>query len=344
MKVNFCAGPAALPQPIYRELQQMIIQYKKTGVSILSLSHRDDAFLEVVADIQRKFHHLLNLNDDYTVLLMHGGATTQFAAVPINLYQHRRANYINSGYWSRKAIEEARKYLEVDVFNHNDDFPCEGIDYIHYTDNETIDGFQLFEPPFCEGVPVICDMSSSILSRPIDIEKYGLIYAGAQKNLGIPGVTVVIMRKDLLSNKSRIPLMMDYRVAHESNSIYNTPSVISWVTLDLILDHIIDRGGLKAMADYNAEKAQRLYQAIDQSALFYNDVENQYRSVMNVVFKMHDENLEQAFLNFAEANNIYGLSGHRSIGGFRASIYNAVTIEDVDYLIDTIKRFENEQN
>ena len=342
-KLNFCAGPAKLPEKVYQKLSQMVLNYEDSGVSLLSLSHRDPLFLGVYQRIIKQMRKLLHLSDDFEILLMPGGATLQFSAVALNLKQKGKAGYFNSGYWAKKAIDEAARFIDVACF-----LPDERIseqdqaqfDYVHYTDNETIDGFCWRKMP-CVEVPLLCDMSSSFLSKPLDMTRLSLIYAGAQKNIGLPGTGLVIMRKSLLKkDKPAVPQLLDYDQMAHANSLYNTPNVIGWVTIELVLEHLIEQGGLSQVARLNAEKAALLYQYIDSSSLFYNKVAKPNRSDMNVVFQLVDEKLTDKFLAYAKAQDLYGLKGHRSLGGCRASLYNAVTLEEVKALIEVMKEFE----
>ncbi|WP_119344202.1 3-phosphoserine/phosphohydroxythreonine transaminase [Facilibium subflavum] len=341
-KINFCAGPSKLPASVYQKLNMMIDDYKQSGLSLLSISHRDPLFLAVYQQIQQSIKSLLYLPDDYEILLMHGGATAQFSALAMNLAQNKRAAYFDTGYWSKKAIDEAKKFIDVDIlpYHQSPDFK-KAYDYVHYTENETIDGFQWAFVPETHA-PLVADVSSSFLSKPIDIKRYGVLYAGAQKNIGLPGVAVVIIHQDLLArHKSSVPAVLDYGLTAKSSSLYNTPNVISWVSMALVLQDLIEQGGLKVIEKKNTDKAARLYQAIDQSDLFFNNIAAQNRSTMNVVFQVK-KGLTEAFLAFAAQKGIYGLQGHRSVGGCRASLYNAVTLGDVDKLVAVIKEFENE--
>lgn len=349
MKINFCAGPAVVPTEIIKNLQKMMINYKDTGVSLLSISHRDNAFEEVHTSIQSNLRKLLSIPDDYSILLMQAGATAQFAGVPINLSNvHSKAMYICSGQWSEKAAKEASKFIDVDAVTYNNDinnkFESNKYDYIYYTDNETVDGFQINELARSCGTDLICDMSSSFLSKRIDIKDYGLIYAGAQKNAGIPGLTIVIVKNSLIKNKANLPIVLDYFVTEKSNSMYNTPSVISWVTFELTLKYLLEKfQTIENIELFNNKKAELLYSTIDNSKIYKNSIALKYRSNMNVVFQLTTEELSAKFLEEADKHSFYGLKGHRLVGGCRVSLYNAVSFEDVEKLVGFMKRFENEQ-
>ncbi|MEY8766167.1 MULTISPECIES: 3-phosphoserine/phosphohydroxythreonine transaminase [Francisella] len=349
MKINFCAGPAVVPTSIIEQLQQMMIDYKNTGVSLLSISHRDKVFDEVHASIQKNLRSLLNIPDNYSVLLMQAGATAQFAAIPMNLAdKYNKALYVCSGQWSEKSAQEAAKFTSVDAVKYDDNiaqsFQADTYDYIYYTDNETVDGFQINKLAKSCNTEIVCDMSSSFLSKPINISDYGLIYAGAQKNAGIPGLTIVIVKDSLIKAKDNIPVVFDYQVTKKSNSVYNTPSVISWVTFELTLEYLINKfDNLKNVESFNSQKANLLYSAIDSSKIFKNEIKPEYRSNMNIIFHLSNEELTDKFLNEASKAGFYGLKGHRSVGGCRASLYNAVSLEDVEKLVQFMQGFENEQ-
>lgn len=349
MKINFCAGPAVVPTSIIEQLQQMMIDYKNTGVSLLSISHRDKVFDEVHVSIQKNLRSLLNIPDNYSVLLMQAGATAQFAAIPMNLAdKYNRALYVCSGQWSEKAAKEATKFMSVDAVKYDNNiaqsFQADTYDYIYYTDNETVDGFQINKLAKSCNTEIVCDMSSSFLSKPINISDYGLIYAGAQKNAGIPGLTIVIVKDSLIKAKDNIPVVFDYLVTKKSNSVYNTPSVISWVTFELTLEYLINKfDNLKNVESFNNQKANLLYSAIDNSKIFKNEIKPEYRSNMNIIFHLSNEELTDKFLNEASKAGFYGLKGHRSVGGCRASLYNAVSLEDVEKLVQFMQGFENEQ-
>jgi phosphoserine aminotransferase len=349
MKINFCAGPAVVPSSIIEKLQQMMINYKDTGVSLLSISHRDKAFDEVHDSIQSNMRNLLNVPDDYSILLMQGGATAQFSAIPMNLTsKYNNALYVYSGQWSEKAGAEASKFINVEPIQHDcnleEKIQPNKYDYIYYTDNETVDGYQINELAKSCSTPLVCDMSSSFLSKPINISDYGLIYAGAQKNAGIPGVTIVIVKNSLIQDKDNVPVVFDYATMKKTNSMHNTPSVISWVTLELTLKYLLEKHtDLNKIEIFNNKKAELLYSTIDDSKIYKNSITPKYRSNMNVVFQLTTEELTIKFLNEADKHNFYGIKGHRLVGGCRASLYNAVSLEDVTTLVKFMQEFENGQ-
>ncbi|QIV96208.1 phosphoserine aminotransferase [Allofrancisella inopinata] len=349
MKINFCAGPAVIPTCIIEKLQKMMTNYKNTGVSLLSISHRDKAFEEVHDSIQTKLKYLLNIPDDYSILLMQAGATAQFAAIPMNLSdKYNKALYVCSGQWSEKAAKEAKKFINVESVTYGDSiaetFVSNMYDYVYYTDNETVDGFQINQLAKSCNTELVCDMSSSFLSKPINIRDYGLIYAGAQKNAGIPGLTIVIVQNSLIKKKENIPIVFDYDTTKKSNSLYNTPSVISWVTFELMLEYLIDKfQDLNEVEKFNHTKAKILYSTIDNSKIYKNDIKPIYRSNMNIIFQLPTQELTKKFLLDASNKGFYGLEGHRLVGGCRASLYNAVSLEDVKALAKFMQEFENEQ-
>ncbi|AIT08630.1 MFS transporter [Candidatus Francisella endociliophora] len=349
MKTNFCAGPAVVPNTIIEQLQQMMVNYKNTGVSLLSISHRDKVFDEVHTSIQKNLRNLLNIPNNYSVLLMQAGATAQFSAIPMNLSdKHKKALYVCSGQWSEKSAKEAAKFIDVNAVSYDEkikeSFESNKYDYIYYTDNETVDGFQIKSLAKSCNTELVCDMSSSFLSKPINISDYGLIYAGAQKNAGIPGLTIVIVKDSLIQQKNNIPVVFDYFITKKSNSVYNTPSVISWVTFELTLEYLIKNyGNLAKIEIFNNEKAKLLYSTIDSSKIYTNDIKPEYRSNMNVIFHLPSAELTDKFLDNADKAGFYGLKGHRQVGGCRASLYNAVSLEDVKKLVIFMQDFENEQ-
>lgn len=348
MKINFCAGPAVVPTEIIKNLQEMMANYKNTGVSLLSISHRDNAFEEVHTSIQDNLRKILSIPDDYSILLMQAGATAQFAGIPMNLSdKHNKAMYICSGQWSEKAAKEASKFIDVDAITYDDDinskFERGKYDYIYYTDNETVDGFQINELARSCDTELVCDMSSSFLSKKINVKDYGLIYAGAQKNAGIPGLTIVIVKNSLIKKKSNLPIVLDYFVTEKSNSVYNTPSVISWVTFELTLKYLLENfQTIENIEIFNNKKADLLYSTIDNSKIYKNSILPKYRSNMNVVFQLTSEELTSKFLDQADKHNFYGIKGHRLVGGCRVSLYNAISLEDVEKLVEFMKKFENE--
>ncbi|WP_235842347.1 3-phosphoserine/phosphohydroxythreonine transaminase [Cysteiniphilum halobium] len=344
-QLNFCAGPASLPETIYQSLSQMVLNYQNTGLSLLSLSHRDQLFAKINNKIKQHLRSLITLPESYEILLMPAGASAQFAAVPMNLKKVGKALYINSGYWAKAAIKEARKFIDVDVIEGVDsavDHVTQSYDYLHYTENETIDGMIWQKIPEVN-LPLVCDMSSSFLSKPIDVTKYDVIYAGAQKNIGLPGVTVVLIKKILIESiqQKAIPAILSYQAMQQADSLYNTPDMFAWAAMELVLADLIKQGGLDIVAQKNARKAALLYETIDQSRLFSNNVPSHNRSSMNVVFQLPSAELTAEFLAFADRKGIYGIAGHRSIGGVRVSLYNAVVLKAVQQLISVMHEFES---
>lgn len=354
---NFSAGPAALPAQVLERAQSEMLDYRGSGMSVMEMSHRSKAFIEIAEQAQADLVELLSVPDDYQVLFLQGGATTQFAMVPLNLLGDKNtADYVNTGSWSAKAIKEAGRFCEVNVvassqesnFDHVPDTSTwqlnEDAAYLHICSNETIGGVQFHEFPVTDRQPLVADMSSDILSRPIDISRCALIYAGAQKNIGPAGLTVVIVRKDLLGNaRPGTPSMLDYAVHAQAGSMSNTPPTYAWYLAGLVFRWLKDLGGLEAMAEINQRKASKLYSAIDQSNFYQSPVAPQDRSWMNIPFSLPDPALDGAFLSGAEAAGLTNLKGHRSIGGMRASVYNAVPEAAVDALIDFMQSFENER-
>jgi phosphoserine aminotransferase len=352
---NFSSGPAVLPEPVLRRAQAALWNLAGTGIGILEHSHRGRAFGEVLARTEELVRRVGGVPDRYAVLFMAGGATSQFFMVPMNFLGGRdgaSADYCNTGAWSQKAIRDARRYGAVHVAcsSEDDDFthvPTETQwsatpTYVHFTSNETIHGTQWREPPIPpSGAPLICDASSDIFSRPIDIGSYGMIYAGAQKNLGPAGVTLVIIDRQLAERGSAdLPAMLQYRTYVAEHSMHNTPNTFGIFVIGEVLAWIEQQGGLAAMAERNRAKATLLYDFLDGSRLFRPVVRAESRSTMNVTFRTGDPAVDQAFLKDAEAQGLDGLAGHRSVGGMRASLYNAMPIEGVQALVDRLHAFE----
>ena len=349
---NFSAGPAALPLEVLEQAQQNFVNYKGSGTSIIEKSHRGADYVTIDADAREQLVKILNLGDDYDVLFLQGGASTQFLTVPFNfLSEGETADYINTGAWSTKAIKEAKIFGTVNEayssagtnFNHvptNKQLKLTPeAKYVHFTSNNTIFGTQFADEPETNGVKLVCDASSDFLSRPIDISKYGVLYAGAQKNLGPAGVTIVIVNKEFLSanGKSGIPTMMNY--ATHTGKMFNTPPVFAVYMVGLVLDWIQAKGGLEYFEKFNKEKAALLYNEIDVDDFYVGTAEKASRSNMNVCFRITDEALETTFLEEAATHQLDALKGHRSVGGIRASIYNACPQESVDALVAFMKEF-----
>jgi phosphoserine aminotransferase len=350
---NFSAGPAALPLEVLETIREDIPDWAGTGMSVMEVSHRGKDFVELAARAEANLRSLLDIPTDYSVLFTQGGATLQMSMVPMNLAgANASADYVITGSWGKKAAAEAGKFCKANVAADASDekftyIPdpanwslSEDAAYLHITPNETIAGVEFHYVPDSE-VPVVGDMSSTILSRPIDVSRYGVIYAGAQKNIGPAGITVVIARNDLLERApGNLPHLMTWKSYAESDSMTNTPPTFAWYVADLVFQYLIDRGGLKAMAEVNKRKADKLYAAIDTSDFYSNPVREDCRSWMNVPFILGDDSLDQKFLAESAEASLANLKGHRSVGGMRASIYNAVPEEAVDALIDFMTEFE----
>jgi phosphoserine aminotransferase len=352
-KYNFCAGPAALPEVVLERAQREITDWHGRGLSIMEMSHRSAEFVGVAEQAEANLRELLAIGDDYAVLFLQGGASSQFAAVPLNLStEDAVVDYVNTGQWSKKAIKEAQRYCKVNVvasgesgnFSSIPNFASWNLSvnasYLHYTPNETIGGVEFFWTPEVD-VPLVADMSSTLLSRPLDVSQFGLIYAGAQKNIGPAGLTLVIVRRDLIGRaRALTPAMLDYQTQAESGSMYNTPPSYAWYLAGLVFEWLQQQGGLVAMEQVNRRKAGKLYSAIDTSAFYGNPVAIADRSLMNIPFTLADSKLDKLFLEQAEEAGLLNLKGHRSVGGMRASIYNAVPEQAVDSLIDFMRDFE----
>ena len=354
---NFGAGPGALPEPVLKAAQRDIWNIAGSGIGVMEHSHRGKVFDAVIADAERHCRDLAGIPDDYHVLFLQGGASTQFAMVPMNLLpQGGTADYLVTGVWSEKAVKEARLVGTVHeaVSGKESRFlaipPAGAIRYsaapayVHLTTNNTIYGTQWpAEPKVPAGVPLVADTSSDIFSRPIDVSRYGLIYAGAQQNLGPSGVVLVIMRKDLVERGPKdLPTMLQYRTHAEAKSLYNTPPTFGIYVMGEVFKWIADLGGLAGMAERNAEKAKVVYDFLDQSRLFRGTVEPESRSLMNVCFRAPSEELDKRFVSEATKAGLDGLKGHRSAGGMRASIYNAMPVEGCRALVDFMQRFERD--
>ncbi|PXF31322.1 MFS transporter [Pokkaliibacter plantistimulans] len=352
---NFCAGPAALPEEVLLQAREEMLDWHGKGLSVMEMSHRSDEFVGIAQEAESLLRELLSVPQDYKVLFLQGGANLQFSSVPLNLLgSHSSADYIDTGIWSNKAVKEAARYGKIDVIASTADQHYHRVPqqqelkfnkdaaYVHYCSNETIGGLEFDYVPVTEnGVPLVCDMSSTILSRPIDVAQYDMIYAGAQKNIGPAGLCLVIIKESLLDREvSSIPTMMSYRVAAENDSMYNTPPTFAWYLSGLVFQWLKRQGGVAAIGEVNARKASKLYAAIDESRLYANPIAVANRSWMNVPFTLADTGLEKAFLKEADAAGLLNLKGHRSVGGMRASIYNAVPEAAVDALIDFMHAFE----
>ncbi|MDF9399246.1 3-phosphoserine/phosphohydroxythreonine transaminase [Vibrio sp. 1180_3] len=353
---NFSAGPAGLPKAVMEKAQAEFVNWNELGTSVMEISHRSKPFIKVAQDAEQDLRDLLNIPDNYKVLFCQGGARAQFAAVPLNLLgDATKATYIDAGYWAESAINEASKYCEPDVFNAK--ITKDGkaavipacdweIDpesaYVHFCPNETIDGIEINDLPQTDK-PIVADMSSTILSRQIDVSKYGVIYAGAQKNIGPAGICIVIVRDDLLGLASDVlPTILNYKVQAEQDSMFNTPPTFAWYLSGLVFKWLKEQGGVQAIELINHEKAALLYNCIDESPFYRNEIHPDNRSLMNVPFQLAKPELDSVFLEQAEARGLASLKGHRAVGGMRASIYNAMSLEGVQALVDFMHEFEKQ--
>ena len=351
---NFAAGPSTLPLPVLEQAQKEFLDYQGTGMSIIEMSHRGKPFMAVNAEANALLRELMGIPDDYAVLFVQGGASQQFAAVPLNLLSNGKADYIVTGNFANKAYEEGLKYgdMSVAASSKEDGYTYipdmnnvkfrDGIDYVHFTYNNTIFGTRFTDLPKTDAT-LVTDMSSNILSEVVDVKKFGLIYAGAQKNIAPAGVTIVIVKRDLLGKALPIcPTMLNYAIQDKNDSLYNTPPCFSIYMAMLVFRHLKEMGGVPAMQKINEEKAKMLYDFIDNSKLYKNNVNKKDRSLMNVPFVTGDPDLDAKFVAEATKAGLVSLKGHRLVGGMRASIYNAMPIEGVKALIDFMKKFEME--
>ena len=353
---NFSAGPAALPTEVLQQAQAELLDYHGTGISIMEMSHRGKVFMALAAEVEQDFRELMAIPANYKVLFLQGGGKGEFSFIPLNLLRGKTgADYVNTGMWSTGAIKEAAKYCEVTTIASSEDKnftyipnvngwkPSRGAAFRHICTNETVHGVEYFSiPTFDDDVPLVADMSSHILSRPMDVSKFGCIYAGAQKNIGPSGLTIVIVREDLLGHPHPMtPSVFDYTQQAKHDWMLNTPPTFAVYLAGLTFKWLKRQGGVEAMGKVNAAKATLLYETIDGSNGFYhNDVATADRSQMNVVFFLRDENHNAAFLSGAEAAGLVGLKGHKAVGGLRASIYNAVSPAAVEALVDYMKAFQ----
>ena len=350
---NFSAGPAMLPKSVLKKAQAEMLDFNGSGMSVMELSHRSKWFIDILEAAEANLRKLLDIPDNYHVLFLQGGASQQFAMVPMNLMvRNKKADYVLTGSWSKKAYKEAQLFGEVrvvgeDTNNHipklTKDMFDPNADYVHITTNNTIEGTAFATLPDTGDVPLVADMSSNILSTPIDVSKFGLIYAGAQKNIGPAGLTIVIIRDDLVGQApATVPTMFDYETHVKNKSSFNTPPTYSIYIAKLVFEWLLDLGGLEEMEKLNRAKADILYQALDESKMFDAPIKGEDRSIMNVPFiaANGDKELEAKFISEAKAAGLETLKGHRSVGGMRASIYNAMPLAGVEALVDFIKKFE----
>lgn len=345
---NFSAGPAMLPEAVMRKAQAEMLNWNDTGMSVMEMSHRSKEYMQMAKHAEQTLREIMGIPDNYKVLFTHGGASLQFSAIPLNLSQPTDVvDYFDTGVWSHKAIKEAQRYVNVNVVCEDHQRipdPSEwslssNAKYVHYTPNETISGVEFMQPPQVD-VPLIADMSSTILSRPIDVSKFGVIYAGAQKNIGPAGLAIVIVREDLLGQaRNDTPILMNWQVTADNDSMYNTPPTYAWYLAGLVFDWIKVQGGVEAMAKHNQTKASKLYAAIDANPFYSNPVEPSQRSWMNVPFTLKDPGLDTLFLEESKKAGLLNLKGHKVVGGMRASIYNAMPEEGVEALIAFMNDF-----
>ena len=351
---NFSAGPATLPLEVLEKARDELTNWHGSGMSVMEMSHRGKEYMSIHAEAEADLRTLLGIPANYKVLFLQGGATAQFAMVPMNLLRGKAsADYLHTGEWSKKAIKEAKKFGQVNIVASSEDknfsyapaFSTWKLDpnaaYVHITSNETIGGVEIFDTPNTGDVPLVADMSSNILSRPIDVSKYGLIYAGAQKNIGPAGVTVVIVREDLLGQTvPGTPTVFDYKVQAEAESMYNTPPTYGIYIAGLVFKHLLAKGGLVAMEAQNRAKAKLIYDLLETSSLYQSPVAVENRSLMNIPFTLKDAALDEEFLKQAKAAGLIQLKGHKSVGGMRASIYNAMPLAGVQALVAFMRDFE----
>jgi len=354
---NFSAGPAMVPEAVLLQAKEELLDWRGSGMSVMEMSHRGKEFMSIAAQAEADLREIMAIPDNYKVLFLQGGASSQFAMVPMNLLGNKNtADYINTGSWSKKAIAEAKRYCQVNIAatSEAEKFtraPSQDelqlnpdAAYVHYTPNETIGGVEFSYIPETGNVPLVADMSSTILSRPVDVSKFGVIYAGAQKNIGPAGLTVVIVREDLIGHAGdSVPAMMNYQIHTDNDSMYNTPPTYTWYMAGLVFNWIKTNGGLSKMAETNQRKAEKLYAAIDASSFYQSPVDTNSRSWMNVPFTLANADLDSAFLAGAKEVELTTLKGHRSVGGMRASIYNAMPEAGIDALIKFMEEFEKQQ-
>ncbi len=350
---NFSAGPSLLPKDVMLRAQSEMINWDNTGMSVMEMSHRSKEYTPIILNAEKNLRTLLNIPQNYRVLFLQGGAITQNFMVPMNLLSGNSASYVVSGYWSKRTYDDAQPFSNINLAASSESIGYKKApiveswkigktdSYIHFCQNETIHGVEYFESLKNQKVPIVCDMSSTILSRPIDISQYGVIYAGAQKNIGPSGLTILIVRDDLLGQADKkTPTPFNWQIQSENNSMINTPTTYSIYMAGLVFDWLIDQGGLEAIEELNIKKSKYLYNFIDSSNLYTSDIVNENRSRMNVPFRIINEDLTSKFLIEAEKDGLYQLKGHRLVGGLRASIYNAMPFDGVKALVEFMSKFE----
>lgn len=355
---NFSAGPAVLPEEVLKKAADEMLDYKGCGMSVMELSHRGKEFKQIFQDAESTLRQIMDIPQNYKVLFLQGGASLQFAMVPLNLTaKNKKADYVNTGQWTKKAIKEAKKYLDVNVIASSEDnnFTCipkldpnafsPDADYFYIATNNTIYGTAYKEIPKTGQVPLVADMSSNILSEPIDVSKFGLIFGGAQKNIGPAGLTLVIIREDLIKGTANdVPTLLDYKTHADAESMYNTPPCYSIYIAGLVFDWIKQKGGLKVMQKHNREKAKILYDYLDASSLFSSPVQKDSRSLMNIPFVTGKQEIDDKFIKQAAEKGLKTLKGHRTVGGMRASIYNAMPQEGIKALVAFMREFEKQNS
>ena len=351
-KYNFYAGPAILPYEVMKKTQEELLDFNGIGLSVIEISHRSKDFVAIIETAEEKIRSLMGVPDNYSVMFTQGGASLQFGMIPMNLLKGGKADYVNTGSWAKKAIKEAKLFGTVNIAGTSEDknfcyipniqLSSDAV-YVHATSNETIGGIQFHTFPDTGDIPLIVDMSSDIFSRRLDVSRFGMIYAGAQKNMGPAGVTVVIMRDDLIENAAdNLTSLMSYKTYKEHKSLYNTPPCFAIYIVKLVMEWLETNGGLEVMEARNNEKAKLLYDAIDHLSIYKGTAEMKDRSKMNVTFRISPDDLEAKFIKEGEELGLIGLKGHRSVGGCRASIYNAMPLEGIKELIKFMEKFEKE--
>lgn len=351
---NFSAGPSMLPEAVLAKAAKEMLNYNGTGMSVMEMSHRSKAYISIIENAESLLRKLMKIDDSYSVLFVQGGASTQFAMVPMNLFsKYKKADIINTGNWSKKAISEAKLFGSVNVIasSENTNFTyiptdykiSSDVDYVHITSNNTLEGTRFIDYPETGNIPLVADMSSDIMATEIDVNKFGLIYAGAQKNLGPAGLTIIIIKNDLIGKHlENIPTMMKYETHAKEKSLYNTPPCYSIYMAGLVFQWLDEMGGVKAIEKQNIEKANILYNFLDESKMFTNKVALKDRSLMNVPFTCPNDELNEKFIKESEQAGLTTLRGHRLIGGMRASIYNAMPVDGVIKLVEFMKQFEHD--
>lgn len=354
---NFSAGPSCLFEPVLQKAANQMLDYESSGMSVMEMSHRSKSYESIISDCEARLRRLMNIPDNYKVLFLQGGASLQFTMIPMNLLKNKKVDVINTGQWTKKAINELKKFGEANViasseesvFSYipkiNKDMISVDCDYVYICENNTIYGTTYNYVPDTNGKPLVADFSSCILSKPYNVNDYDLIFAGAQKNMGPAGLTVVIIKEDLIEDIPTLPSMLSYKVQADNGSMFNTPPTYAIYICDLVLEYLEDTiGGLENMQKINEEKAKILYDFIDNSKLFKNPVNKEDRSIMNVTFVTGNDELDKLFVSEATKNGFVNLKGHRSVGGMRASIYNGMPLVGVKKLVEFMKKFEEENN